>query len=259
MPRSGTNFLATLLDKHPDCVQSPAGIWEDHLMRHSELLTNYAENTARSWNNKWGKSGSDLLNSLGVGLMTLLGASDERTLITKTPFADGIQNLSSLIPHSRIILILRNPKAMIESGIRSLNWNFEKALLEYRKRARSYLEIRQMLDAVEIRFEDLVQDTLGTLQRMAGQLGIEGQSFTQEMLIDHPVYGSSDEGMDVSWEGADAHQGFNPLNRALEWKPAMERRFDWVAGKESSALGYSGENKFKALDVLRESLLDLLK
>lgn len=78
MPRSGTNYLYQLLEKHPD-ITALSPIYEDFLVHHSDLLVVYTNSVYKSFGSKWrqeveNKFGSPntLLSQLGSGLTQFL-------------------------------------------------------------------------------------------------------------------------------------------------------------------------------------------
>src|SRR5262245_57486813 len=152
--RSGTNFLFHLLCLHPDC--DPGGpIWENYLLMHAGALVRYADAVYDSFNPEWRVDEiigprDVLLRHIGDGLIEYLNlqhdhrsatgamrANDALTggsvkrLVTKTPSVRHLTAFLKIFPHSPLLIIVRDGRAVVESGSRSFGWDREWAIRDW--------------------------------------------------------------------------------------------------------------------------------
>jgi hypothetical protein len=266
-PRSGTNWLYDLIAKHPEC-QKALG-WEDHFVRHAEHLSTYAQSLRGSWKEDWPLQQRDadcaVLREFGEGLKRVLEYSNEREesvcidesqrkisggrLLTKTPSVKGIEQFFSLFPGAHLIILVRDGRSVVESGMRTFDWPFEWAVGRWREAARTILKFGEREEdgpCHVIRYEELFRDTLGKLKDLLDFLRLDPSTYDFEAAIDTPVKGSSTYGQDdgdVDWEPVEKGEDFNPLRRWDTWSDARLDRFNWIAGEELRALGYSTERR----------------
>ena len=125
--RSGTNFIYRLLGEHPSCAAS-GPIWEDHFLRHSKMLIDYANALFKSWNPIWEvekKIGGQemLLRHFGDAIEHFLRLQvirdsphqiPPKLLLTKTPNVIGLDNFFDLFPGAYLILLVRDGRAVVE-------------------------------------------------------------------------------------------------------------------------------------------------
>ena len=139
--RSGTNFLYRILNLHPHCA-GPGPIWEDCFLLHADALSAFADGMYDQWDSSWGvedKLGGSpiLLQCLGEALENVLrkqlyprdkritesqgiNKSEEiKVLLTKTPSAVGIDRFWDLFPDAKLILLVRDGRAVVESMVAS--------------------------------------------------------------------------------------------------------------------------------------------
>ncbi|MFC1660021.1 sulfotransferase [Gemmatimonadota bacterium] len=264
--RSGTNFLYRLLDLHPRCV-GPGPIWEDYLLDQSDLLCEYARRLyARETYKKWNVKEelgppAELLRRLGDGLCDFLrlqmpsgegtgGGVDgtaPKYLLTKTPSIVNLDNFFGLFPDSPLLIIVRDGRAVVESGVRSFNWRYETAMQSWAASARAILDFqRESCGSGRsfrvIRYEELFQDTEHVLREVFSDLRLEAGQYDFEAARSLSVTGSSEtragQNDRVHWNPVERSGGFNPLARAERWGPRRHARFNWVAGKQMTQLGY---------------------
>ncbi|MEM7410756.1 MAG: glycosyltransferase [Myxococcota bacterium] len=240
-PRCGTNLLSRLLRLHPDC-SAPRPVWEDHLLSHSAHLDRYARAVSQDWNPAWGdlrEIRADLLRGLGGGIARFLAERAESPrVVTKTPRVLELARFAELFADARLLIVVRDGRAVVESGSRSFDWFRETATRGWRDGAR---EIRRFLEAPGsaqgrfqlVRYESLVEDRERTLRSLLDFLDLDPDVFDFEKAETLDVVGSSDlrrrREDRVHWQGVATPENFDPLERFQHWTPGQHRRFNWLA------------------------------
>jgi hypothetical protein len=291
--RSGTNFLYHLVSAHPGCRPPDGPFWENHLTRHLDVLAEYAEAVYRHWQPEWEvdkRIGPPdvLLECIGDGLTSFLNlrgaggpagprspAPDDessppappRRLVTKTPSVAGLRSFLRVFPRAQLLLIVRDGRSVVESGIRSFNWDHEQATRNWAAAARAILDFDRENGAegrryLIVRYEDLHGDTERELRRIFAFLGLAADAYDFEGARRLPVYGSSElarlEGK-VHWEPVRKEADFDPVRRWRDWSDARHDRFVWIAGKYLSAFGYPAQIRSGSRPAwaARNTVLDL--
>lgn len=124
--RCGTNFLYDLLRLHPDCG-APSLIWEDYLAANSDLLDSYVNSVSKLWARSLGDGLKDeLYRHLGDGLISFLTEQiDTKRVLTKTPSIRNLGNFFKLFPHARLLILIRDGRAVVESSVKSFDEGYE--------------------------------------------------------------------------------------------------------------------------------------
>ena len=140
-------YMRNPLCLHPDCDFN-GSVWEDGLIEIADLLVRYAEYSLISWDTTWNvreKLGiSDLLcDCIGNGLISFLNmqavkrkeealaedpnqqTSCPRRLVRKTPNVNNLELFFKLFPNAHLLIIIRDGRSVVESGVRSFHWNYE--------------------------------------------------------------------------------------------------------------------------------------
>ncbi len=128
--RTGTNFLYQLLTKHPRCAHP--GEIEDFFLHHSHLLESFADRAYLVWNEnleaEGNKAKAEVLRSMGRGLEGFLLEQSERygsisdssqIIVTKTPSAEAVERMPQMFPDSRVIILVRDGRAVVESAMKT--------------------------------------------------------------------------------------------------------------------------------------------
>ena len=249
-PRAGTNLLGDLLGLHP--ALAATRVPEDGLLRPSRHLLAYAREAARFWDQEgWGVGAHEedaLLAHLGRGLRAWLERDlpPGRRVLTKTPSLRGLAQVFRLFPDADVLLLVRDGRAVVESGVRSFGWTHEQG-------SRKWAEAAAMLRAFtagprgaagrwkQVRYEDLVRDQEGQLREVLGFLGLDAADYDFGAAAGLPVRGSSlltDEHGRPRWDAAPKPEGFDDRPRWAHWDAARHARFNWIAGEHLVALGY---------------------
>jgi hypothetical protein len=266
--RSGTNFLYRILNLHPHCA-GPGPIWEDCFLYHSETLAAFTEGMYKQWDSTWEveeKLGGSplLLRCLGGAIENFLrrqlsprgekitesqGRSKPnqiKVLLTKTPTALGLHHFWDLFPDAKLILLVRDGRAVVESMTVSFGASSEDAMRTWRDNAKRIHAFRSEHENktnkfLVLKYEDIMEDERSSLLQILEFLELDTDLFDFDALQSLGVTGSSEakkkDGV-VHWQRQEKTSDFNPLARADHWSQQRHERFNWVAGKQMEDLGY---------------------
>ena len=265
LQRSGTNYLNNLLLLHPD-VKSPGLVWEDYFLTHGDLLAGYLEKIQHHWHRQWIEEVSAelgpeaLLKHMGSSLIGFMEAQYRNrlakgvypapdhtpiSLVTATPSVRNLQLFFDLFPNAAPIIIVRDGRALVESGVRSFGWDYDEAMCMWAAGARIIQDLCQNPNYegkyLLVRYEDLYTRTEEEMDKVLTFIGLDRRRYNFQVAQNLGVMGSSEvvqaEGS-LHWKSIDKSAGFNPLARASEWSPNLRSRFEWIAGEQMRALGY---------------------
>lgn len=288
--RSGTNFIYRLLREHPSCA-GPGPIWEDHLLQHSKILSQYTNILYKSWNPNWevekkigGQEtllryfGDAIENFLRLQLsegsvnqpaskQSLTEQGESQILLSKTPNVEGLDNFFDLFPDAYLILIVRDGRAVVESGVRSFNYDYENMMREWRIGAETILDFKEKFENANkkyliLKYEDLVINEKNELLKIFSFLDLDPELFDFDSAKSLGVTGSSelrDQTGSIHWQVTEKKAEFNPLARFSNWDRKKHERFNWIAGQQMTRLGYELAviRGNKQLYVIRNKLRDL--
>jgi len=286
--RSGTNYIYNLLKEHPGCL-GPGPIWEDYVLEHSGLLADYVTLLYRRYNPKWDVENrvappATLLRSFGESIERFLrlqvtgdclhkdGQQAERMngteiLLTKTPTATGLENIFDMFPEALLILIIRDGRAVVESGVRSFDWDYEIAMRKWNAAADTIYKMKEKYDnsskkLLVVKYEDLFTDEETELTRIFKYLDLDPGDYNFALTESLGVTGSSavrEQTGEVHWKPKKRSQDFNPLARFKDWDSKRHERFNWIAGESMRKFGYElQESKSnKHMSNVRNRLYDL--
>jgi hypothetical protein len=254
--RSGTNFLFRLLCLHPDCdLGGP--IWENYLLSRADLLARYVEALYREWNREWQVEASlgppdVLLGQLGDGLITFLNRQRRQSgatrLVTKSPSVRNLGCFFRLFPSAPLLIVVRDGRAVVESGMRSFGWSFEAGARKWAGAARTIIDVCGHGSAAEqrcliVRYEDLFTDGERQLRRIFDHIGLDPDAYDHDAARRLPIYGSSEQagpgGKGLNWDPTERGEGFDPLSRFRHWEQARHDRFNWIGGDCLAHFGYA--------------------
>jgi Sulfotransferase family len=261
-PRTGTNYLFHLLSLHPGVVPATR-LPEDFLLHHADLLLEYVRRTTQRWNPRWQGSTPQaptaLVKALGTALRDFLVAyataygsemsrNDDKRLVFKTPSVANLAHFFELFPGASLLVMVRDGRDTVESGVRSFGWKYEAATRRWCRGALTVLEFDRVHRGGTnhyrlVRYEDVVRDPEGTMRELLRFLDLDVSVYDFGAARGLPVYGSSDResGAKVDWKPLTKTEAFNPLGRWERWSAYRRRRFAWVAGGLMAELGYPVE------------------
>jgi len=251
--RSGTNFLMKLLEKHPNIIKS-SHPGEDFIIHNSNHLLKHVSETQNCWNTIWkgmdkDKYGKKYLDYISNALIDYLSPNtdikEHQYCITKTPSVENIDNFFKLFPQSKLIILVRNGKDIIESGVKGFGWNYTNAMKMIRRRGELIIDFIKENDKnnknfIVVKYEDLVEDTEKSIKKIFNQFKIDDSLFNYD-LNDIPVYGSSfnkDEKDHVSWEPQKKNKEFTSLKRTKNWSYFMNLKYTFFCSNIDKYFNY---------------------
>ncbi|MCG8351976.1 MAG: sulfotransferase [Chloroflexales bacterium] len=290
LQRSGTNHIYRLLREHPHCA-GPEIIREDFFVQHSNILNEYAHILYKTWNPKWEVDkkigppetlvryfGDAIHRFLTLQLTTasvpqlafepgLTEGDEPKILLSKTPSVEGLEHFFVLFPEAYLIVIVRDGRAVVESGARSFDWKYEDAMQKWNAGARAILDLKEKYaksnkKLLIVRYEDLVTDEKGELLKIFDFLGLAPELFDFDAAQSLGITGSSEirqQTGTVHWQTVEKPKDFNPLTRFSNWDRKKHERFNWIAGRSMSRLGYELDamSYNKPLAIMRNVFFDL--
>ena len=269
LPRCGTNYLANLLVLHPDC-STPVTLWEDYSVAHSDLLAAFSNQVTGHWDENWGvtpETGIAFDHALGTAINQHLSSGVETPrVILKTPSVENMDQFRRFHPHAPLLILVRDGRSIIESGIRSFGWRREAALHWLAREAET---IARFLDRNKtgnqgfrlVRYEDLWSQPTATMRELLAFLKLDPQPYDLEAAAELPVRGSSEitENTALHWEPIDKPKEFDPLSRHQHWTGFMHYRYQRVTGSAMEKLGYPQPvSPTNPLWKLQSLILDLI-
>lgn len=264
-PRSGTNFLWDLLRLHPHLSAPRAPVNEDFLVKHSDHLARYAADVRKHWK-KWDRSDdipNEILAALGRGLLDFMQEDPDKRLITKTPTVVNLKHFHALFPQAQLILLVRDGRAVVDSGMRSFGWDLDTAAHRWKAAADDIrrFEKSEVRPYHLVRYEELLHDLEGTIKQILGFLDLDITAYDFEAATTLPVRGSSTfhrrSGHKVSWRPVAKTDNFDPAARWKQWDEGMLRRFDYIAGDRLQYFGYEPTSyPLPARSLLEQKALD---
>ena len=267
--RSGTNFLSKLLEKHPD-LAIPAGnnlATEQCLYSYSESLKSYLGKTVTAWNH-WNKTNPSLANEqtkwvmryFGEGLLRYLSNFIEqgKTLLLKTPDSNNLPDIFHMIPHARVVILLRDGRDTVQSYANSWGGGFGtfgKMCKRWADRAQTILRFKEKAarsgydkQIYEVYYEQLNSNTSEELKKIFNFLELDNEKYPWEGVDEVPVLGSStyrgEKEKNVHWKPISKTENFNPNKKWLSWSRAKKNIFIRNAGKSLIELGFEKDNKW---------------
>ena len=262
MPRSGTHFLANLLCGHPDCKKSVLA--EDGLVASSSLLAKYADVSNKEWEKdgvpEANRAHGLLLKSIGDGLLAFLQNIRQdaiskkasfpdtlpRYLVTKTPQVIGLENFFKLFPQNKLLILVRDGRAVVESGNISFNYDRERSSRQWRDAANNIIRFTKDTPQTSsnyliVKYEELHTQTEQEMRKILLFMDLDPDKYDFKKALDMPVVGSSvfkrgDKA--VSWLPVVKTADFDPLARASGWTRKQHERFNRIAGPQLEHFGY---------------------
>jgi hypothetical protein len=245
--RSGTNYLAQVLQCHPDCALPAPPVLEDHLLRDAGHLVEYARRAAGRWAPEWGDTGAtraELEHHLGQALTGFLQArAGGRRVVSKTPSLEGIELLARLIPDARLVVLVRDGRSVAASLMQGFHLSADQAIRNWRAGARALRRFEREggRAPLVVRYESLLDHFEGEVRRVLDHCGLDPATFDFEAAASLPVKGSSFDRPDhgkLTWDPVTRSPDFDAAGRHRSWPAATNARFDWLAGREQAELGY---------------------
>lgn len=228
------------------------------MLAHSDLLNRYADRVRQSWNRRWDADGQlrdRLVAHLGSGIVSFLTEQSEANrVVTKTPRVENLARFFDLFEHAHLLILIRDGRSVLESGIRTFGWNREWALHKWAEAADRITEFdrthgTENLPYRIVRYEDLCDHLDTELPAILEFLRLDAGVYDFEAAAGLPVRGSSavrEEGPQMHWKPVEKDAGFDSTRRFDQWTGAKHARFNWVAGRQLERLGYAPDRTVSA-------------
>ena len=248
--RSGTNFLFQLLRLHPDLAPGRDRVYEDGFLTHSDDLFQFVETVRSHWDPSWElpeDTGDELLRHLGDGLLSFLTEDRERRLLVKNPRVRHLGRFFSLFPTARLIVLLRDGRSVVHSGMASFGWDLAVGARWWAEAADEVADFlgtsRGRAGCLLVHYEELVADLRPQVERILDFAGLDRAAFDFEQAERLPVHGSSEffgpNGASVQWRPVARDETFEPRYRWRDWSREMHDEFWAIAGAQMRRLGYT--------------------
>jgi len=262
--RSGTNYLNNLLLLHPAC-EYPGIVWEDYLVAHSDLLFDYAELVYQHWQPAWREKvvhsmgHNPVMRLLGEGLTSFfqeqfrstartgsVGRGDPEKLITATPSVRNLEYFFDLFPDAYLLIIVRDGRSVVESGVKSFDWEYEQAMRTWARAAEKIIQFEDAMRSQNkkyliIKYEDLVSHTREKMTEVLKFLNMDTVRYDFTAAENLAITGSSElresEG-EVHWKARIKSNNFDPIKRWRHWGRSLHERFNWISGDNFEKFGY---------------------
>lgn len=260
MPRSGTHFLSHLICHHEACVQSV--IPEDGLLSQAGLLNKYTDRKYKIWQATNDLPPLDvrklLKENIGKGLIQFLFNSTReitntellenhkiKYLVTKTPQVENIDQFFKYFPNEKLLILIRDGRALVESITKSFDHDFEEATRDWAEAAQKIIAFQKATEKdkfLVINYENIHLHTQKNMEEILDFLQLEKSKYDFNSVNNIPIFGSSTvktKGQEVHWNPVQKTKDFDPINRASHWTRKQHERFNWLAEKELIHFGYT--------------------
>lgn len=249
LPRCGTNFLWDLLRLHPELAAGRSPVWEDYLLENARPLERFSRQAQASWDPVWGSTEhlrSHLIRCLGDGVLSFMSIDPSKRLITKSPSVENLDLFFDLFPDAQLLLLVRDGRDVVESGMRTFGWSFEGGARGWARgvdRLMCFDRVqREGIDRHRIlKYEDLVTDTPGAVKELLEFLDLPVEDYPFERAERLPVRGSSrflGGRKEIHWDPVPRDDSFAPAHRWHSWDDDLKGLFEALAGPQLRALGY---------------------
>ncbi len=248
-PRSGTNYLNALLDKHPKLHSCPGEIYEFPFLTHIDEFLGYQSSALDDYpRNKGVIVEDDILCQFGIGLARYIYTwTDEgKTPLVKEPSVRNLGYFHRLFPGHKLLLLIRDGRDVVQSTVSSWpGWTIKSAAIRWAKSARLMLDYNaryaQTGGCLLTRYEDLVENLQPEMERICGYLSIEADIYNADIDRSIPIIGSSTyskNGGQVTWSAVKKTTDFKHKEKWGNWSNGTRAAFKKYAGQALLRAGY---------------------
>jgi hypothetical protein len=259
--RSGTHLVHDLLCLHPSCSpavgeRTPWGSdWEHYLMLFGDRLDDYRSQLLSNWQLQ-GLAFEELRSTFDDTMATwietfLARIGDGARTVAKSPSAENLDLLLPwLLAGVDVVMVVRDPRAVLQSARLTFEDSFERRLRAYVRSAQAILRA-QNDGAILIRYEDLLDNRGAELRRLLDSLALPSADYDFDAAAHLPIRGSSTAPAAADrWQGIPWHEQFDGAARGAQLPKRLRRRVEWVAGREMEAFGYDAHEHLTVADQL---------
>jgi len=243
--RCGSNYLKNLLLSHLEIESSKLYV-EDFLMHELHLINRYVNNVSTHWRKNWYKNNdelkAELIKCIGDGINSFLQVNDEdenRYYLSKTPLVNNIFLFPKIFPNSKLILLIRDGKAVVQSGYKSEFWSYQLGIEKWKYGAeRIYKFVTSgnfnKENHILVKYENVVKAPEVELKNIFKFLNLKWDKYNTELLEKPKIFGSSDQNYQNStkfkWKIVEDQKSFNPLLRSEQMTPEAAELFERKCG-----------------------------
>ncbi len=268
--RSGTNYLSRLLQTHPDCNVSSLNA-EDFIIYGLDDLVKFSDKISNKWKKEWKypKDTQDRLNkSLGDGMsMFLENNTHSKCIVSKTPSTLNIDKFFDFFSEAKLIIIIRDAKSVVESGVKSDFWNYEMGFHIWNasaKRIHRFIEEQNSFSErfLLVKYEDLITSLNDEMVRILNFCSLSAEKFNMQEAANIKLLGTSlanQKDNKFVWKVIEDKSNFNPLNRSQNWKKILHYRYNKKCGVNAQKFGYTIEYSQKGFRYYFTNLIWDLK
>lgn len=172
--------------------------------------------------------------------------SDGLRAVTRTPATTHLHTAPHYLRGADVILLVRDGRSVAASFAAAWDWPLDRATAEWRRGARRIIDLQRARPddtrLLLVRYEDVLADLETAVSELLAFTGLAPDGFDRDRAAALPVLGSSfdrDDDGRVTWEPRPATPDFDPTRRFADWTQQELMRFEWMAGSEQRALGYT--------------------
>ena len=274
--RSGTNFIGSVLSRHPEVQTIPKGYshGELNLFRSSKISEIFSEISTKSFGLKFEKEDEHkFYSNFGDLWIKLLiekhNLDSNKVIFIKTPIISYFDLWLKSFPNAKFIFLSRDGRDNVISSTRASNdrrnWHtlkhkfkkrinfysgrsFVKHTLDWKLTSRFFKSVPANHNIFKIKYEEVLRDdsTLGQLFKF---LEINCDAPVLEHCKNAPVVGSS-FGIDKkkmskpNWKPINNKSQFKFSFKWRKWGWFKKSVFKFLAGKQLIELGYEKDNNW---------------
>jgi protein-tyrosine sulfotransferase len=252
LPRSGTNYLADMLELHPDVYGYPGRIWEFPLLR---VATAYeaaqAEFTYAFKRNAEVVTPWETLAYVASGWLAAMQAeAGGRRILLKSPHVQAIGLFRHIFPDDILLLCLRDGRDIIQSSRKTfqrwpLGKSFSQMATEWRHGTDAILTFKPGAPNANpntqvVYYEDLVCNPAAAMRGVLAHARLDPYVYDFGRLAALPVRGSSAVATqgEARWQPHEKPRDFAPVGRWKAWPRRRLSLFQALAGDSLKRAGY---------------------
>lgn len=181
----------------------------------------------------------------------------------QNPFNVNIDKFFNFFPRAKLIIIIRDGKNVVESGVKSNFWNYEMGFNIWNTsaiRIHNFINKNNLLSDrfLLVKYEDLINSLSEEMVRVLGFCNLAFEKYDMKEAKNTKILGSSTvntKNKEFVWEVVTDKRDFNPLNRSQHWNKTLHYRFNRKCGDNSRKFGYSIEYSKKGLSYYLINLI----
>jgi len=253
MPRSGTNYLNSLLGLHPDVATDPLGVKELPLLASVPAALQWQEAFFEFYGGNRDVMGS--LDGLAYAVSGMLAHAarehaDAKLILFKVPHTRFLSYFPALFPDDKCLILLRDGRRTVQSTIstwplKPFGKSFADICLEWTYATGAALDYWAESDKSKTlidRYEDVMAEPAEHVSYILEFLGLDADRYPFDEMAKLPVLGSSElskKGGKVTWEPVKAGADFNPAARKIEWPDGWNQTFERISAETMKRAGYA--------------------